>query len=77
MGFKVPAERMIRIAKTLDKASFAINTLERLGQNKAVFLETKKEIHDLSDELKSLYKLEEFDEWKNVKKEVSKKVTTK
>ncbi len=68
--FKTSSNELIRIAKALDKASNAINTLERLGSNKHVFLETKKELQDLSDELKSRYDLESFNEWIDKKDKV-------
>ena len=32
-------------------------------QNKIVFLEIKKEVNDLIDELKSRYEIEKFSEW--------------
>ena len=66
--FKVTSSRIIDIVLTLEKADFAINTLERLGQNKAVFLETKKEVQDLVETLKSAYQLEDYDEWKDRKR---------
>ena len=67
MAWKVSSSRMIKITKTLEKADFAINTLERLGQNNHVFLDTKKEIQELVDELKAVYDLENFEEWKEKK----------
>lgn len=63
--FKVTSSRLIKITKTLEKADFAINTLERLGQNKMVFMDTKRDIQELIDELKSQYELEQFTEWKD------------
>jgi len=62
--FKVSSSELIVITKSLEKAANAINTLERLGNNKHVFLETKKELHDIVDHLKSRYDLENFEEWK-------------
>lgn len=62
--FKVSSNELIIITKTLEKAANAINTLERLGNNNHVFLETKQEIHAEIDRLKSRYDLENFEEWK-------------
>ena len=39
--FKVSSSEIVKITKALERAAFAINTLERLGQNKIVFLEIK------------------------------------
>lgn len=66
--FKVSSSELISITKNLEKAANAINTLERLGNNKHVFLETKKEIHEQIDHLKSRYGLEQFEEWKKSQK---------
>jgi len=63
--FKVSSYELIKIVKTLDKSLFAINTLERLGHNRAVFLETKEELFELKRQLINRYGLEGFDEWKN------------
>lgn len=65
--FKISSSELIEIAKTLQKASFAINTLERNSSNSIVFQETKKEIHDLLDKLNSRYDLKNFKEWKTKK----------
>jgi hypothetical protein len=61
--FKVSSSEIVKITKALERAAFAINALERLGQNKIVFLEIKKELNDLTDELKSRYEIEKFSEW--------------
>lgn len=61
--FKVSSSEIVKITKALERAAFAINTLEKLGQNKIVFLEIKKELNDLVDELKSRYEIEKFSEW--------------
>jgi len=66
--FKVTSGELIRILKTLEKQNFAINTLERLGNNQMVFLETKQEANVLIDELKSRYGIEQFDEWMKAEK---------
>lgn len=66
--FKITSGELIRIIKTLEKQNFAINTLERLGQNNKVFMTTKKEGYDLIDELKSRYGIEQFDEWRKAEK---------
>lgn len=63
--FKVSSYELIKIVKALDKSLFAINTLERLGQNKAVFLETKEELFALKSQLINRYGLEGFEEWKS------------
>lgn len=63
--YKITVDQLLLIAKTLEKADFAINTLERLGQNKAVFLETKKDIQKLRDDLTSRYDLKSFNNGKN------------
>jgi hypothetical protein len=62
--FKVSSNELITITQTLEDAANAINTLERLGSNKHVFLETKQKIHNEIDRLKSRYDLENFAEWK-------------
>lgn len=63
--FKVSSFELIKIVKLLDKSLFAINTLERLGQNRAVFLETKEQLFETKRQLIDRYGLEGFDEWKN------------
>ena len=70
MAFKVSSSRLIKVAKVLQRQRDAINTLERLGSNKIVFMELKKESDDLIDELKTVYDLENFDEWTGKKTEV-------
>ena len=52
---KVSEEKMNQIIQTLIKADNAINILERAGGNRIVFLDTKKDIQKLTDELKSRY----------------------
>ena len=76
MAFKVSSTRLIKAAKLTKRAADAINTLERLGSNKIVFMELKKELQDFADELTSQYDLESFEEWKNgtVKKTIAKVV---
>jgi len=60
--YKITVDQLLLIAKTLEKADFAINTLERVGQNKVVFLETKKDIQKLKDDLISRYDLKSFND---------------
>lgn len=65
MAFKVSSSKLIKAAKLADRAATAINTLERLGSNKYVFIDLRKELQDFRDELISQYDLKSFDEWKN------------
>jgi hypothetical protein len=65
--FKVSSSELIHITETLQKAVNAINTLERLGNNNHVFLDTKKQVHDEIERLKSRYDLKNFNEWKKEK----------
>ncbi len=67
MAFKVSSTRLIDATKMLQRLVDAVNTLERLGSNNIVFMQTKKEAHDMIDELKTVYDLESFDEWKGKK----------
>lgn len=69
--FKTSSTELIEIVKTLDKANFAINTLERNGQNKILFFETKKQIQDLSEKIKDRYGLREFNDFNECKKTAS------
>lgn len=71
MAFKVSSTRLIKTTKMLQTLVDAVNNLERIGGNKTVYLKTKKEAHDLIDELKASYDLENFDEWKDKKKSSS------
>lgn len=52
---KLTEEKIKQIIRVLDKADFAMNTLERANGNKMIFPETKSDIQQLSEELKSRY----------------------
>ena len=67
MAFKVSSTRLIKVTKLLERADFALNTLEKNNKNKILFPELKKEIQEVIEELKTVYDLENFDEWKKIK----------
>jgi hypothetical protein len=68
MAFKVSSSRIIKLTQLLVRADKAMNVLERNGKNKIIYPELKKEIQDEIEEVKSMYGLEDFDEWKDLKK---------
>lgn len=55
---KLTEEKIKQIIVVLDKADFAINTLERANSNRMIFPETKRDVQQLSEELKSRYSSE-------------------
>ncbi len=67
MAFKVSSTRLIKITKVLQRADFALNTLEKNGKNTILFPELKKELQDCIEELKIAYDLENFEEWNKMK----------
>jgi hypothetical protein len=52
---KLTQNKIKQIVKALEKASFAINALEKATGNKMMFFETKAEVQQLSQELKERY----------------------
>jgi len=66
--FKITSGELIRAVKLIDRAEHAMNNLERLGGNKILYPELKKELQELSEEFKNRYLLEEMDEWKTLNK---------
>jgi len=56
---EITYEKIEQIKKVLNKANFAINTLERATGNKILFSETKIDIQKLSDELQSRFPTKE------------------
>ncbi len=63
--FKITSSEILKIVKTLEKADFAINVLEKNSPNGIVFLETKKEVQDLTESLISRYDLKSFEGWQS------------
>jgi hypothetical protein len=64
--YKVTTGELVRTVKLIDRADNALNNLERLNSNKILYPELKKELQELSLELRSRYDLEALDEWKKV-----------
>lgn len=58
--YKVSGNLLEEVVKILDRSDNAINTLERLGSNKRIYDELKRDIQKLSDKIKSQYALDEF-----------------
>jgi len=57
---KLSDEKITQIIKTLEKANFAINTLERANKNSMLFKDTKAEIQSLTMELTNRFTTKEF-----------------
>jgi len=62
MAFRVSSTKLIKVTKLLERADKALNTLDT--GNVKLYSTLKKEIQDCTDELKSVYDLESFEEWK-------------
>lgn len=71
MAFKVSSSRLITIVKILERAKFAINTLEVNSKNKIIFPDLNKDIQKEIDFLKVNYELEDFEEWKMKKTKIN------
>lgn len=54
---KVSEEFLLEVEELIDKSNDAINNLERLGNNKRIYLDLKKRLQNMSDKLKSQYGL--------------------
>lgn len=64
MAFKVDSGRLIKVTKLLERSDKALNILDNGHNNAELYHSLKKDIQDCVEELKSLYDLESFDEWK-------------
>lgn len=58
--YKITADKLLDIVDKLNRGHEAINNLERLSSNKYVYLDLKKQMQNLADELVSRYGLKEF-----------------
>lgn len=67
MAFKVDSGRLIKVTKLLERSDKALNILDNGHNNAELYHSLKKEIQDCVEELKSVYDLESFDEWKKKK----------
>lgn len=57
---KISDDKIKQIVTVLEKANFAINTLERANNNRMLFTDAKLEIQTLSTELQTRYSVKEF-----------------
>lgn len=67
MAFRVSSIRLIKITKLLERSDKALNILDNGHNNAELYHTLKKEIQDCIQELKNVYDLENFDEWKKIK----------
>ena len=62
--YKVTSGELIEGIKLIDKAEKALNTLEKLTNNKIIYPELRIELQKYSSDIKTRYLIEEMDEWK-------------